>query len=93
MERLRHEGEGILIIFDNAVDANALNPYLPRGGVAKVLVTSNAPNWRGIAEPVEIRLWPKEIGADLLDRPHRACGRARRCGGVVAAARWLAARS
>jgi hypothetical protein len=22
--------------------------------------------WRGIAEPVEIRLWPKEIGADYL---------------------------
>jgi TIR domain len=66
MERLRHEGDGILLIFDNAVDANALNPCLPRGGVAKVLVTSNAPNWRGIAEPVEIRLWPKEIGADFL---------------------------
>jgi hypothetical protein len=45
MERLRHEGEGILLIFDNAVDANALNDYLPRGGAAKVLVTSNAPNF------------------------------------------------
>src|SRR5262249_46842779 len=30
-ERLRHEGEGILLIFDNAVDADALKPYLPRG--------------------------------------------------------------
>jgi TIR domain len=66
MERLRDEGEGILLIFDNAVDANALNVYLPRGGAAKVLVTSNAPHWRGVAEPVEIRLWPKEIGADYL---------------------------
>jgi tetratricopeptide (TPR) repeat protein len=66
LERLRHEGEGILLIFDNAVDANALNAYLPRGGAAKVLVTSNAPNWRGVAEPIEIRLWPKEIGAHFL---------------------------
>jgi tetratricopeptide (TPR) repeat protein len=66
MERLRHEGEGILLIFDNAIDANVLRPYLPRGGRAQVLVTSNAPAWRGIAEPVEIRLWPKEIGADFL---------------------------
>jgi hypothetical protein len=66
MEQLRHEGEGILLIFDNAVDADALNPYLPRGGTAKVLATSNAPNWRGVAEPVEIQLWPKEIGADYL---------------------------
>jgi tetratricopeptide (TPR) repeat protein len=66
MERLRNEGEGVLLIFDNAVDANALNTYLPRGGAAKVLVTSNAPHWRGVAEPVEIRVWTEEIGADYL---------------------------
>jgi hypothetical protein len=66
MERLRHEGEGILLIFDNAVDADALKSYLPRGGVARVLVTSNAHAWRGVAAPVEILLWPKEIGADYL---------------------------
>src|SRR5216684_1936523 len=34
MERFRHEGEGILLIFDNAIDADALKPYLPRGGAA-----------------------------------------------------------
>jgi tetratricopeptide (TPR) repeat protein len=66
MERLRHEGEGVLLIFDNAIDANALKPYLPRGGGARVLVTSNAHSWRGVAEPVEIRVWPEEIGADYL---------------------------
>lgn len=66
MERLRHEGEGILLIYDNAMDANALKPYLPSGGTAKVLITSNAPAWRGIAEPVEIKLWPKDIGAEYL---------------------------
>jgi hypothetical protein len=32
MERLRDEGDGILLIFDNAPDADALRPYLPRGG-------------------------------------------------------------
>jgi tetratricopeptide (TPR) repeat protein len=66
MKSLRDEGEGILLIFDNAVDASALNPYLPRGGSAKVLVTSNSSNWRGLAEPIEIRLWSKEIGAGYL---------------------------
>jgi tetratricopeptide (TPR) repeat protein len=66
MERLRHEGEGILLIFDNAIDADALKPYLPRGGGAVVLVTSNARAWRGVADPVEIRLWPKETGAGYL---------------------------
>ena len=31
-----------------------------------MLVTSNAHAWRRVAAPVEIRLWPKEIGADYL---------------------------
>jgi hypothetical protein len=66
MERLRHEGEGILLIYDNAIHADVLKPHLPRGGAAKVLITSNAHAWRGVAAPVEIRLWPKEIGADYL---------------------------
>jgi tetratricopeptide (TPR) repeat protein len=66
VERLRHEGDGILLIFDNATDANALKPYLPRGGVARVLITSNAHAWRGVASRVEIRLWPTPIGADYL---------------------------
>jgi class 3 adenylate cyclase/tetratricopeptide (TPR) repeat protein len=66
MERLRYEGNRILLIFDNAVDADALKSYLPLGGAARVLVTSNAHVWRAVAAPVEIRLWPKEIGADYL---------------------------
>jgi hypothetical protein len=77
MERLRHEGEGVLLIFDNAFDADALKPYLPRGGAAKVLVTSNAHAWRGVAAPVEIQVWPTEIGADyLIARTGRAAERA-----------------
>jgi Tfp pilus assembly protein PilF len=77
MERLRHEGEGLLLVFDNAIDADGLKPYLPRGGAARVLVTSNAHAWRGVASPVEIRLWPKEIGADyLIARTGRAAERA-----------------
>jgi hypothetical protein len=76
MDRLRDEGEGILLIYDNAIDAALLRPYLPRGGAAKVLVTSNAHAWRGVAEPVENRLWPKETGADyLVKRTGRAAER------------------
>ena len=66
MERLRHEGDGCLLIYDNAVDADVLKPYLPPAGRAQVLVTSNAHAWRGVAAPVEIRLWPNEIGAGYL---------------------------
>jgi tetratricopeptide (TPR) repeat protein len=66
MERLRHEGEGILLVFDNANAADEVKPYLPRGGAARVLITSAAHAWRSVAKPVEIRLWPRETGADYL---------------------------
>ena len=68
LQRLRHEGDGVLLIFDNAPDADAIRTYLPRGGASRIIITSNAPAWRGVAEPVEIRVWPKEIGADYLIR-------------------------
>jgi tetratricopeptide (TPR) repeat protein len=77
MERLRQEGEGILLIFDNALDTSALKPYLPRGGGSKILVTSNTHAWRNIAAQVEIGLWPKNIGAEyLVARTDRAAERA-----------------
>jgi tetratricopeptide (TPR) repeat protein len=66
MERLLHDGEDILLIYDNAIDAASLKPYLPRRGAARALVTSNAHAWREIATPLKIDLWPKDIGADYL---------------------------
>jgi hypothetical protein len=65
-ERLRDEGEGLLLIYDNAIDAASVRPYLPPSGAARALVTSNSPAWRGVATLVEIRVWPKEVGADYL---------------------------
>jgi len=77
MERLCHEREGLLLIYDNAIDAEGLRPFLPKGGAARALVTSNAFAWRGLAEPIELRLWPKAIGADyLIVRTGRASERA-----------------
>jgi len=66
LERLRSEGEGILLIYDAAADAALLKPYLPRGGASKALVTSNAHAWRTIGAPIELHVWPKEIGADYF---------------------------
>jgi tetratricopeptide (TPR) repeat protein len=65
-ERLKQEGEGILLIFDNAADADAVKPYFPRGGSCNILITSNTHTWRGIATPVEIGVWSREVGADYL---------------------------
>jgi tetratricopeptide (TPR) repeat protein len=63
---LRDEGGGVLLIYDNAIDAASLRPFLPNGGGARVLVTSNAPDWRSVAQPIEIFLWEKETGRDYL---------------------------
>ena len=83
MERLRQEGEGILLVFDNALDAAALVPFLPRGGRCQVLVTSNTHAWRHIATPVEILTWSREVGGNyLVARTGRDSERGR-CGGAA----------
>jgi tetratricopeptide (TPR) repeat protein len=66
LQRLRDDGGGILLVYDNANNQDQIRKYLPRGGAARIIVTSNASNWRGIAVPVEIEVWPAEIGADYL---------------------------
>jgi tetratricopeptide (TPR) repeat protein len=66
LARLAEEGDDILLIYDNAIDADSVRPFLPKRGEARVLVTSNFHAWRGLAEPVEIRHWPKGTGADYL---------------------------
>jgi hypothetical protein len=66
MERLRDEGDGILLVYDNANNSEEIRKYLPRSGALRIIVTSDAPNWRGVAVPVAIRVWPKEVGADYL---------------------------
>ena len=91
-ERLRDEGEGLLLIYDNAIDAASLRPYLPPGGAARVLVTSNAHAWRGDRGPGRNPRLAQASRRRLPHRPHRARKRARRRGGAVGGARRPAAR-
>jgi tetratricopeptide (TPR) repeat protein len=65
-ERARHESKDLLLIYDSAVDAASLTAYLPPGGGARVIVTSTAPAWRGVAVPIELHVWTKVVGADYL---------------------------
>jgi tetratricopeptide (TPR) repeat protein len=66
MERMRHDGDGLLLIYDNATGADALVRWLPRGGGARVIVTSNDHAWRGVAAPVAIDVWSADTGANFL---------------------------
>jgi tetratricopeptide (TPR) repeat protein len=66
MDRLRDSGDGILLVYDNARSASEIRPYMPRIGAAHAIVTSNAPDRGGVAAPVEIEVWPNEVGADYL---------------------------
>ena len=68
----------------------SLKPYLPPGGRRAILVTSNAHAWRGMAAPVEIRLWPIAIGADYLIAADGPRGGARHGRGAVRGARRAA---
>ncbi|HTZ68079.1 MAG TPA: toll/interleukin-1 receptor domain-containing protein [Roseiarcus sp.] len=64
--RMRHDGDGLLLVYDNAIDPAAAGSYLPIGGAADALVTSNTPAWGKVAEPIAIDVWSNEAGADFL---------------------------
>jgi transcriptional regulator with XRE-family HTH domain len=66
LDLLARDGDGILLIYDNAPSADVLGPFLPRGGSARALITSNAHVWRSIAAPIRIGVWPEDVGADFL---------------------------
>lgn len=65
-ERLRHEGPGFLLIFDNALHVEVVKRYLPLSDGCHVIITSTSPTWRSVGEPIEVGLWPGEVGADYL---------------------------
>ena len=92
-ERLRDEGEGLLLIYDNAIDAESVRDYLPLGGLARVLVTSNAPAWRASRHAGRDRRLAEGHRRRLSDRPHRPRKGARRGRSLVGNARRPTARA
>ena len=66
IDRLHAEGGGILLIYDSAVSSRNIESFLPRRGGSHSIITSNAPDWGGVATSVVIEVWPQEIGADFL---------------------------
>ncbi len=66
LAKLSDDGSDVLLVYDNANNSHEIQKYLPRGGAARIVVTSTAPDWRGVAAQVEIEVWPDTVGADYL---------------------------
>ena len=66
---LEADGDLCLVVFDNAADADVLRPYLPAGGKARVLITSNRQSMTELGRPVQVEVFTAgEAGAFLADR-------------------------
>jgi tetratricopeptide (TPR) repeat protein len=55
-----------LLVLDNAADVAECRPYLPADETGHVLITSQNPNWRGLAETREIRTLTRAKAVDFL---------------------------
>jgi len=61
-----------LLVFDNAGEPQDLTGYRPQGGGGQVLITSRNPAWRGVARPLDVKVWDRpESVAFLLKRTGR----------------------
>ena len=70
---LEADGDQRVIVFDDAADADVLRPYLPAGGAARVLITSNLQSVANLGAAVGVEVFtPAEALAFLLDRTRRA---------------------
>jgi hypothetical protein len=55
-----------LLVFDNAVDLPSLEPYFPPRGGGHVIITSRNPAWHGVAESVQVDIFPEDVAIELL---------------------------
>ena len=58
-----------LLVFDNAPNPDAIEPYIPHGSAGHVVVTSRYAAWGRLARPLPVRVWgPRESVEFLLKR-------------------------
>ncbi len=69
---LEADGDQRLIVFDDAADADVLRPYVPAGGAARVLITSNRRSVANLGTGIGVEVFTKdEAAAFLADRTGR----------------------
>ena len=55
-----------LLVFDNAVEEDNLQPFLPTGNQGQVLITSRTSYWSRITSAVNVSLWPRDESVAFL---------------------------
>jgi hypothetical protein len=86
---LETDGDRCLIVFDDATDADVLRPFVPAGGKARVLITSNRRSVANLGASVGVGVFTEqEALAFLADRTGLAD--AAGAGAVAAELGWLA---
>jgi len=63
---LEADGDRCLIVFDDATDADVLRPYVPAGGKARVLITSNRRSVANLGASVGVEVFTEEEAAAFL---------------------------
>jgi tetratricopeptide (TPR) repeat protein len=66
VRRWLEQNAGWLLVFDNAVEDKMLRPYLPRGNTGHVLITSRNQAWRGLAQPLSVKVLPPDDAVAFL---------------------------
>jgi Tfp pilus assembly protein PilF len=57
---------GWLLVFDNADEPAVVRAYLPQSRHGHVLITSRAPNWRGLAAPLAVETLDEDAATQFL---------------------------
>jgi hypothetical protein len=66
---LEADGKHCLVVFDDASDPDALRPYVPVAGAARVVITSNRQSLADLGELVGVGVFtPAEAGSFLTER-------------------------
>ncbi len=65
---LESGGDRCLLVFDDAVDPEALRPFVPADGAAQVLITSTRPPAANVATPVPVDVFSADEALSFLTR-------------------------
>ena len=65
---LEADGDRRLVVFDDATDADALRPYVPAAGAARVLITSNRRSMAGLGTSVGVEVFTPDEALAFLAR-------------------------